>query len=79
MTMEQRDFQQDIAVVNIPYYSQNLTAQNIFHQTALPEGFCIKKSTLQKHMKLYWRTQQKINANLQKKLGVNGERPNVIS
>jgi len=43
MTMEQRYFQQDIAVVNIPYYSQNLTAQNIFHQTALLVGFCIKE------------------------------------
>jgi len=31
MTMEHRDFQQDIAVVNIPYYRQNLTAQNIFN------------------------------------------------
>ena len=42
-TMQQRDFQQDIAVVNIPYYSQNLTAQNIFNWTALLVGFCIKK------------------------------------
>jgi hypothetical protein len=31
MTMEQKDFQQDTAVVNISYYSQNLTAQNIFN------------------------------------------------
>jgi len=31
ITVEQRDFQQDTAVVNIPYYRQNFTAQNIFN------------------------------------------------
>jgi len=31
MTMEHRDFQQDIAVVNILYYRQTLTTQNIFN------------------------------------------------
>jgi hypothetical protein len=43
MTTEQKAFQQDITAVNIPYYSQNLTAQNIFKRTALLVGFCIKK------------------------------------
>jgi len=78
MTMEQRDFQQDIAVENIPYYRQNLTAQNIFNQTALLVGFCIIKVCCRNTRNCIGEVSRRLGLT-SKKLGVNGKKPNVIS